>query len=103
MIETGLNNKVVIVTGGVAGIGRATALGFAAQNCRVSVWDVSDDGSDRLVEEIAGAGGEGMFQKVNVADSEAVAAAAAEVAEHWGCIDVLVNNAGIVRDAQLIK
>jgi len=93
MIETGLNGKVVIVTGGAAGIGKATVDAFVGEGCRVAVWDVSDG------EAPAG----GVFQKVNVTDSTAVNAAATEVAEQLGGIDVLVSNAGIVRDAQLVK
>lgn len=93
MIETGLKNKVVIVTGGVAGIGKAAVDAFVAEGCRVAVWDVSDG------EAPAG----GMFRKVNVVDSAGVDAAADEVAETLGGIDVLVSNAGIVRDAQLVK
>jgi 3-oxoacyl-[acyl-carrier protein] reductase len=93
MIETGLRGKAVIVTGGAAGIGKATVEAFAGEGCRVAVWDVSD----------GEAPAEGMFQRVDVADSAAVDAAAAEVVENLGGIDVLVSNAGIVRDAQLIK
>ncbi len=103
MIETGLASKAVIVTGGTAGIGRATALRFAAEGARVAVWDVNDSGSDELLQAIANAGGEGRFQQVNVTDTGNVESAATEVAEDWGGIDVLINNAGIVRDAQLVK
>lgn len=103
MIETGLEKKTVIVTGGAAGIGRGTVMRFAAEGARVSAWDVNSDGANAIVEEIASAGGEGHFAAVNVADAAAVEAACAEVADKWGRIDVLVNNAGIVRDAQLIK
>jgi 3-oxoacyl-[acyl-carrier protein] reductase len=93
MIETGLAGKVVIVTGGAAGIGRQTAQTFALEGCRVAVWDVGE----------GEAPGDGIFQRVNVTDSVAVDAAAEAVAERWGGIDVLVSNAGIVRDAQLVK
>ncbi len=103
MIKTGLENKVVIVTGGVAGIGRATALRFAREGARVAAWDVRDEGADELVAALESAGGEVAFARVNVADREAVERATAEVAERWGRIDVLVNNAGIVLDAQLVK
>ncbi|NCO69391.1 MAG: SDR family oxidoreductase [Acidobacteria bacterium] len=102
-IETGLKGKVVVVTGAAAGIGRMTALRFAAQGCRVAAWDWSAAGAHALVAEIGKAGGEGAFVEVNVADSASVAAAMAKVLERWGRIDVLVNNAGIVRDAQLVK
>ena len=87
-----MQDKVVIVTGGAAGIGKATARRFAAAGARVAVWDIKE-----------GEGSEGTFQKVDVTDPAAVEAAVAEVFERWGRIDVLVNNAGIVRDAQLVK
>ncbi len=100
MRATGLRGKVVIVTGGAAGIGRATARRFAEEGCRVAVWDVSDA---PVLDELRSAGGEAVFQKVDVSRREAVDAAVAEVVGRWGQVDVLVNNAGIVRDAQLVK
>jgi 3-oxoacyl-[acyl-carrier protein] reductase len=93
MIETGLRDKVAIVTGGAAGIGRATARRFAEEGCRVASWDVKDG------EAEAG----GMFQKVDVTNAGSVEAAVEEVVARWGAVHVLVNNAGILRDAQLVK
>jgi len=103
MIETGLRDKVVIVTGAAAGIGRATALRFAEEGCRVAAWDVNDSVAEEVVSEVEAAGGSGWFQRVNVADAEEVAAAVDRLVERWSGIDVLVNNAGILRDAQLVK
>ena len=90
MIETGLNGKVVIVTGAAAGIGKATAQRFADEGCQVVGWDVK-------------AGADSSIRTVDVTSSEAVEAAVKVVVEQWGRVDVLVNNAGILRDGQLVK
>jgi 3-oxoacyl-[acyl-carrier protein] reductase len=97
-----MSDRVVIVTGAAAGIGRATARRFARDGARLAAWDVAAAGS--LVEELKGAGAaDASFQTVNVTDAASVESAVAEVMERWGRIDVLVNNAGIVRDGQLVK
>ena len=77
-----LENKVVIVTGGAAGIGRATVTAFENEGAKVVVWDVPD---------------------VDVTKPDVVNAATEKAIAEHGRIDVLVNNAGIVRDAQLVK
>jgi 3-oxoacyl-[acyl-carrier protein] reductase len=102
-MDTGLRGKVVVVTGAAAGIGRATALRFAQEGCRVAGFDVNEKAGPALVEEIAAAGGEGAFERVDVADASSVAAGVEAVVARWGRVDVLVNNAGILRDAQLVK
>src|ERR1044071_4569960 len=84
-MELNLNDHVVIVTGGAAGIGRATAERFAAEGARVVVWDVRTE------------------PKIDVTNRESVERAVDDVIKEHGRIDVLVNNAGILRDAQLVK
>jgi 3-oxoacyl-[acyl-carrier protein] reductase len=93
MIETGLAGKVVVVTGAAAGIGLATAGRFALEGCRVASWDVQE------AKPQSG----GIFQKVDVTKAASVEAAVEDLIARWGAIHVLVNNAGILRDAQLIK
>ncbi len=103
MIETGLKDRVVVVTGGAAGIGKATALRFAEEGCKVAVWDVNDAGADELLQQIEASGGLGLYFSVDVADVDAVNKNMQRVRDRWGRIDVVVNNAGIVRDSQLVK
>lgn len=103
MIETGLIGKIVIVTGGAAGIGRATARRFAQEGCRIAVWDVNEAIAPALLEELNSEGGEALFRRVDVTDAAAVEAAVQDVMDRWDRIDVLVNNAGITLDAQTVK
>ena len=90
----------MIVTGAAAGIGRATALRFAAEGCRVAAFDVDEAKGPALALAL---GQDGFFHRVDVADAASVEAAVSAVAGRYGRIDVLVNNAGILRDAQLVK
>jgi 3-oxoacyl-[acyl-carrier protein] reductase len=93
MIETGLKDKVVIVTGAANGIGKSTAQRFAAEGCRVASWDV------KAGEALEG----GLFQTVDVTNDSSVQRAVDEIVSRWGAPYVLVNNAGILRDGQLVK
>lgn len=98
-----LDNRVAIVTGGASGIGRATVLAFIEAGAAVAVWDVAEDAGNALVAEIRARDGKAAFYKVNVADQENVEAAVSAVVEQFGKIDILINNAGITRDAQFVK
>jgi 3-oxoacyl-[acyl-carrier protein] reductase len=102
MISPGLRGKVVVVTGGASGIGRATALRFGEEGCCVAVWDriAADEG---LAREITAHGGECLCADVDVTKASAVKAAVAAVIRRWARIDVLINNAGVTHDALLVK
>jgi 3-oxoacyl-[acyl-carrier protein] reductase len=86
-----LDDRVAIVTGGTRGIGRAYCLGLAREGCRIAVADVTDPSS--VVEEITAHGGQAMPVRVDVSEEASTAAMACVVNEHFGRIDILVNNA----------
>ena len=101
MIETGLHGKVVVVTGGGSGIGLATVRRFAAEGAHVAVWDIQHPSTPLMPAEDGP--GEVVPVLVDVRDPSAVSAATQDVVRRWGRLDVLVNNAGITRDARLVK
>jgi NAD(P)-dependent dehydrogenase (short-subunit alcohol dehydrogenase family) len=105
-------NRVAIVTGAGGGLGRQHALALAARGARVVVNDVGGarDGSggssaaaDAVVAEIRAAGGEALANAASVTDFDAVQALVQQAMDAWGRIDVLVNNAGILRDKSFGK
>jgi 3-oxoacyl-[acyl-carrier protein] reductase len=95
-----LKDKVTLITGGAVGIGKATAQRFATEGAKVVICDLNETTGNETVKTL---GSDASFYKVNVADYQAVQQWVEEVAAKYGRIDVLVNNAGILRDSQLVK
>lgn len=90
-----VDDKVALVTGAGAGIGRATALKFAAEGARVMVSDVNAEGVEETASMIGKAGGEAAFLKADIAEQTEVEALVAKTVETFGRLDCACNNAGI--------
>jgi 3-oxoacyl-[acyl-carrier protein] reductase len=97
-----LQGKTALITGGLNGLGRETALVFAREGARVAVCDLPPDGSE-LVAAIQAQGGEGFYAAADVSQFSQVEAMVAAVLQKFGAVDILINNAGITRDATLLK
>ena len=95
-----LAGKVVLITGGAAGIGKATAERFAEEGANIVICDVNAELGEATVQAL---GPEHSFYQVDVTNRDAVQKWVDDVAEKYGRIDVLVNNAGILADATLVK
>lgn len=98
-----LEDRVCIVTGGANGIGRAVAEKFAGEGARVAIWDVADEAGNRLKDELSRGGSTIIYQHVDVTNPDSVEDAIKNLLSTWERIDVLINNAGILRDAQLVR
>jgi 3-oxoacyl-[acyl-carrier protein] reductase len=98
-----LTDKISIITGAGQGIGRATALKFASEGAKVAVCDINVAAADDTASAVREAGGEAAAWYVDVTDKESIAKMVSGVMAKWGRIDTLVNNAGIVQDAQFKK
>jgi 3-oxoacyl-[acyl-carrier protein] reductase len=93
-VDTGLKNKVVLLTGGAGGIGRACALAFAQEGARIAVADVNLPAAEAVAREI-GDQAASLAIRVDVTQPESVQAMFAAVVAQFGQVDVLVNGAGI--------
>jgi len=98
-----LQNKVAIVTGGAQGIGKATVEKFVSEGASVAVWDVDETKGITFVESLISKNHTAKFYKVDVSNFNNVSQAAQQVVQDFGQIDILINNAGIVRDSSLKK
>ncbi|MFN4298366.1 MAG: 3-oxoacyl-ACP reductase FabG [Thermaurantimonas sp.] len=94
--------KTVVITGGAAGIGFTSAKAFAHEGATVVIWDINQDKGHKAIEELSVIS-PAYFLTVNTADSTAVKDALSKTLERVGKVDVLINNAGITRDATLLK
>ena len=107
-----LTNRVAIVTGAGGGLGREHALALAKRGAKVVVNDLggavdgtgrSQAAAERVAQEIRDAGGEAIANGASVTDFAEVEAMVAEATERWGRVDILVANAGILRDKTFAK
>jgi short-subunit dehydrogenase len=90
-----LEGRVVVITGGSRGIGRATALEFGRRGCRVAVAARTEQDLQEAVSDIERAGGEGMYVATDLRQKQQIRRLADAVLEQWGRIDVWINNAGL--------
>jgi 3-oxoacyl-[acyl-carrier protein] reductase len=96
-----LEGQVAIVTGGARGIGKGICEVFCREGATVALWDVLD--GTETVNEITQNGGKIFFQKVDVTDQSSVDNAIEEIIKQHGKIEILINNAGIIRDKSFLK
>lgn len=96
MSSTGLVNSSVVVTGAGSGIGRSTALRFAAEGARVVVADINAETADAVVQEIEAAGGTAVAVTGDLCEQAVVDRVISTAVDSFGGLDVLVNNAGVM-------
>ena len=97
-----LANKVALITGGASGIGRATAVRFAREGAAVAVVDVEAVGGQAVVRAIVDEGGQALFLRADVSQAADCQRAVQETVDTLGGLDILFNNAGIIRRTTVI-
>lgn len=98
-----LKDKVALITGGASGIGRATALLFAQEGAGVAVMDISESQAEALIQEIQALGGRAVFICGDVTLSQDCQRAVDVTLRELGRLDILFNNAGIIRRADVVE
>jgi len=98
-----LKDKIAIVTGGGQGIGRAVCLKFAEAGAKILVADIDGESAGKLASEITAFGGQAAAFKVNVTDKASVDEMVKACTAGFGGLDILINNAGVTRDALFLR
>ena len=98
-----ITDKVVAVTGGARGIGKAIATAFAARGARIALIDLTPSDLESARTELAALGADVRVYAANVAKEDQVSAALDQAVAELGRLDVMVNNAGIIKDSLLVK
>ena len=94
-LSRSVKGLTALITGAASGMGRATARLFAAEGANVAVTDVAAEGANALADEIVASGGNAKAWALDVGNREAIERVVAEIAAHFGGLDIIVNNAGI--------
>ncbi|MHA1783806.1 MAG: SDR family NAD(P)-dependent oxidoreductase [Candidatus Helarchaeota archaeon] len=102
-MDLGLKDKVAIVTGGASGIGKQACLDLVAEGVKVVIADINEAGAKELEEFIKSNGGDALAVKCNVKSTKDVENTVQACMEKFGKIDILINNAGILRDNMIHK
>lgn len=97
-----LKDQVAIITGGARGIGKGICEVFCKAGATVALWDVLDSGIE-TTNQISSDGGSIFFQKVDITETQSVSNAVEEIISKFGKIDILINNAGVIRDRSFLK
>ena len=98
-----VKDRVVVITGASRGIGRSIALAFAAAGAKIVAASTTQEGCQKLVDELAGQGVDAIAVKCNVAVAEDANSLIETAFEKFGRVDILVNNAGITKDGLLMR
>lgn len=93
-LSRSIAGKAALVTGAASGMGRATAHLFADEGANVAVTDLTEEGVQKVVAEIRKAGGSAEGWVLDVANKEQIETVVAAIADHFGALDILINNAG---------
>ncbi len=97
-----LKQKTAVITGAASGIGKAIALAYAQEGADIAILDIDDSKAAAVVAAITALGRRALYVRCDVGDATAVAQAFAAIDTHFGSIDILVNNTGIIRFSRIV-